>query len=95
MKGKSQLQFSQINNKSMTKQKLWQKKYTGKKKKGQRMKPLWTKGSTKARPVTWDSEVPYSSFLFRQIPFTKKSLRELVLHKYSINIMHKHISLYS
>ena len=44
MKGKSQLQFSQINNKSMTKQELWQKKNTGIKKKGQRMKPLWTKG---------------------------------------------------
>ena len=39
------------------------------------MKPLWTKGSTKASLVTWDSEVPYSPFLFCQIHFTKKSLK--------------------
>ena len=81
MKGKSQLQFSQINNKSMTKQELWQKKNTGKKK-GQRMKPLWTKGSTKASPVTWDSEVPYSSFLFRQIHFTKRTCPPQVLYQH-------------
>ncbi|KAM4075765.1 hypothetical protein ACJW30_12G012800 [Castanea mollissima] len=56
------------------------------------MKPLWTKGSTKASPVTWDSEVPYSPFLFCQTPFTEKSLGELVLHNFN-NIMHKHISL--
>ena len=34
MKGKSQLQFSQVNDKSMTKQELWgKKKYRQKKKK--------------------------------------------------------------
>ena len=32
MKGKYQLQFSQVNDKSMTKQELWQKKYRQKKK---------------------------------------------------------------
>ena len=93
MKGKSQLQFSQVNNKIYDKTRIVvKKKIQAKKKRTERIKPLWTKGSTKASPVTWDGEVPYSPFLFCQIPFTKKSLRELVLNN-SINIMDKHISL--
>ena len=66
MKGKSQLQFSQVNNKIYDKTRIVvKKKNTGKKKKRtERIKPLWTKGSTKASPGAWDSEVPYSPFLF-------------------------------
>ena len=65
MKGKSQLQFSQVNNKIYDKTRIVvKKKYRQKKKRTERIKPLWTKGSTKASPGAWDSEVPYSPFLF-------------------------------
>ena len=91
MKGKSQLQFSQVNNKIYDKTRIVVKKKYRQKKKGQRELNLYGQKGLPRRALG----LGIVKCLIRpSCSVTEKSLRELVLRN-SINIMHKHISLYS